>query len=65
MLVTPLAVMEKMGARTDPLTDQPELATTMWAKLTAAAEQFNEPGRFTAFLGYDWGPEGPPAADED
>ncbi len=46
--------MEKMGARTDPLTDQPELATTMWAKLTAAAEQFNEPGRFTALIGFEW-----------
>ena len=46
--------MEKMGARTDPLTDQPELATTMWAKLTAAAEKFNEPGRFTALIGFEW-----------
>ncbi len=46
--------MEKMGARTDPLTDQPDLAKTMWAKLTAAAEKFNEPGRFTALIGFEW-----------
>ena len=46
--------MAKMGARTDPLTDQPELAKTMWAKLTAAAERFNEPGRFTALIGFEW-----------
>ena len=46
--------MAKMGALTDPLLDQPELPRTMWAKLTAAAEKYNEPGRFTAIIGFEW-----------
>jgi len=46
--------MARMGARQDPLTDQPDLARTMWAKLTTAAEKYNEPGRFTALIGFEW-----------
>jgi len=52
--------IQKMNARTDPLKEQTGLAREMWQKLTAAADQFNEPGRFTTFIGFEWtgAPEG-------
>jgi hypothetical protein len=45
---------EGMSARKDPLKGQDALTRTMWERLTAAAEQFNEPGRFTALIGFEW-----------
>lgn len=44
----------RMIARDDPTKDLPELAQTMWQKLTGAAEKYNDPGRFTALIGYEW-----------
>ena len=41
-------------AREDPLKEQDALATGMWERITAAAEKYNEPGRFTAFIGFEW-----------
>ncbi len=32
----------------------PRLALSIWKKNTAIMEQYNEPGRFTAFIGYEW-----------
>ncbi len=29
-------------------------ARTAWDHITSTAEQFNDPGRFTAFIGYEW-----------
>ena len=43
-----------MISRQDPLKGQEKLAHTMWRRLTAAAEKYNEPDRFTALIGYEW-----------
>jgi len=37
----------------DPLGD-PEIGRTVWEDITAFADQYNDPGRFTAFIGYEW-----------
>ena len=46
--------MAKNATQDDPLEDMPELAAEMWNKLIDAAEKYNSPGRFTAFIGYEW-----------
>jgi hypothetical protein len=48
------AWMKGALTNTDPLKDQPGFAQTMWMRATAAAEKYNEPSRFTAFIGYEW-----------
>ena len=40
-----------MSTRTDPLKGNDELTRTMWERLTASAEKFNEPGKFMALIG--------------
>ena len=32
----------------------PKLAATVWRKNTTIMEKYDEPGRFTAFIGYEW-----------
>jgi hypothetical protein len=46
--------MEKNATQDDPLEDMPELAAEMWSNIIAAAEKYNDPGQFTAFIGYEW-----------
>jgi hypothetical protein len=44
----------RVSARDDPTRDVPELAREMWQKITSAADQYNDPGRFTALIGFEW-----------
>ena len=34
----------------------PKLAASIWAKTTAIVDKYNDPGRFTALIGYEWTP---------
>jgi hypothetical protein len=43
----------EMGAGRDPLAND-ALTRSMWERITSAAEEFNQPGIFTAFIGFEW-----------
>jgi len=45
---------ESMSSGTDPLAGQDDLTRTMWERITEAAEKYNRPGLFTAFIGFEW-----------
>jgi Protein of unknown function (DUF3604) len=45
---------EGMSVGKDPLKGNDALTRTMWERLTASAEKFNEPGKFTALIGFEW-----------
>jgi hypothetical protein len=45
---------EAMSTRSDPLQGEDAMTRSMWGRLTSAAEAFNEPGRFTALIGFEW-----------
>ena len=46
--------VKRLNARDDPFKGNDAVTRTMWQQETAAAEKYNEPGRFTAFIGFEW-----------
>src|SRR6478609_7732960 len=51
------AVMELVAAQANkklPAATDTRFAKSVWAKTTSIAEKYNEPGRFTAFIAYEW-----------
>jgi Protein of unknown function (DUF3604) len=38
----------------DPLAGHEDIYRTAWSRITDLAEKHNEPGRFTAFIGFEW-----------
>ncbi|MBL4695548.1 MAG: DUF3604 domain-containing protein [Rhizobiaceae bacterium] len=45
---------DRVTKRTDPLADKREITRSMWGRITSAAEEHYEPGKFTAFIGFEW-----------
>lgn len=45
---------EGMSARQDPLKGSEDLTRTVWERITTSAEKYNEPGKFTALIGFEW-----------
>jgi hypothetical protein len=43
-----------MSGGKDPLAGQDALTRSMWERITEAAEKYNQPGVFTAFIGFEW-----------
>ena len=52
------AMMELIAAQSNkklpPLIMDPKFAKSAWERTTAIAEKYNEPGRFSALIGYEW-----------
>lgn len=44
----------KVTTSDDPFADTPEMMTSMWGRIQEAAEKHNQPGKFTAFIGFEW-----------
>ena len=45
---------EVMLKRQDPLKGNDAIVRSMWERITSSAEKYNEPGKFTAFIGFEW-----------
>ena len=44
----------RVAASDDPFAGNTQMVSSMWKRNIDAAEKHNEPGKFTAFIGYEW-----------
>ena len=50
-----IEIIRSVGTGTTPKAMfSPQLARSVWQDYTGTAERYNEPGRFTALIGYEW-----------
>ena len=50
-----LEVIQALSANEIPeVMKSPKLARVLWEEAVSVAEEYNEPGRFTALIGYEW-----------
>ena len=47
-------VLALSAGKIPPVMLDPKLSRSLWERQTAVMEKYNEPGRFTAFIGYEW-----------
>lgn len=45
---------DRVGEGKGPLVDSSALAPAMWDRITRQADEANDPGRFTALIGFEW-----------
>jgi hypothetical protein len=58
-LIVPVAMdaIQRQGNGTLPeIAKDPKFLQSVWEKYTGIIERYNEPGRFTALIGYEWTP---------
>ena len=46
-------INDAVAANKDPI-DNPKMTRSIWERETDFAEKYNDPGRFTAFIGFEW-----------
>jgi hypothetical protein len=46
-------INDAVSANKDPI-NNPKMARTIWEREIGFADQYNDPGTFTAFIGYEW-----------
>lgn len=54
---TAMEIVASLSTDTPPI-DNPKAIKKAWQHYTALAEQYNDPGTFTALIGYEWTSEG-------
>lgn len=50
-----IEIIRSLGTKTiPPVLVDPRIARSVWQSYTKTADSYNEPGRFTALIGYEW-----------